>query len=174
MKNIVRITITVDELSTVEPPNSLTPNSHTYQNSHTYLNSHTLFGFTKMWLFWYTKDINRIKSLIFELFFEFCQKVQSNFVLRNMRIFFWMIYNLDFLVDGEPNSIFLYWHHFLCLQKFRKLRKQFFDQKIIFQIINKNRFLILEENSHIYPNCDRFLVSRNCYHFEALHFEWLS
>ena len=162
---------------TIEPPNSHTPNcqtrpksrtpfsqtypnSHTCPNSHTYLNSHTLFGFTKMWLFCYANDIRRITSLIFELFFEFCQKVQSNFVLRNIRIFFSMIFNPDFLVDGEPYSLFLYWHQFFCLRKFRKLRKQFFFyQKIIFRIINKNRFLI---------QVATFLVSRNCDYLEAL------
>ena len=44
---------------------------------------------------------------------------------------------LDFFIrranlraNHESHSFFLYWHHFLCLRKFGKLRKQFFNQKI--------------------------------------------
>ena len=50
-------------------------------------------------------------------------------------------------------TLLLYWYHFLCLRKFRTLRKQFFNQKIIEQKSNSNIWIdTTDAKSSRYPN----------------------
>ena len=140
---------------TIEPSNSHTLNSR--KNS----NSHTLFSLTKMWLIGYAKDIRKIRSLIF------FSRWANHFLLflKNCVIQDW--------IWGFSHSLFLYWHHFLCLKSLVNYEGIFLNQKISLRIINKNRSRMLESislmrnpqgtqivtnypNSHIYPNSHRF------------------
>ena len=98
---------------------------------------------------------------------------------------FW--YAKDFRRKISMNSFSRWANNLNAFIIFRKLRKQFFNQKIIFRIINKNRILIVESiplmrnppgtrivtmypNSHTYSNSHRFLVSRKCDYLEALQY----
>ena len=59
------------------------------------------------------------------------QKMQSNFIVRNFRIFFAMIKDPEFFVDRESHSLFRFYQHFRFCE-FENHIKYFpnFQQKI--------------------------------------------